>query len=461
MVMRVLGVSVYRRLDAVVAATVAAALIVLLAHAAPLTYDEAYNRLRYGNLGISGIVRTYDLPNNHVPFTFLQSLIPARLLTWDPWAIRIIGVAVGIITIGMLIVISTARQMSPLLGLFMVAGAPILVSYLFLARGYTFSALLIVCAAVVPVVTARKDRRATGACLGAAALALATWALPTNILIAPGWLLGLLTLWGVSAALGGATVYVAAIGVTFAPIIGQVYAQSKIPWSGHPRWWPWIGDVVASTSLVPVCLGLVAAVAAFAFARECRRRSLTSLRQIDSSGELTLLAAAMSISWFALVALSHAFGFELPLVRSAIPALWVGLVGVVAAFPKGRIGYLGVALLVPGLVWGALMWTRAVVDGDWQRVAHLSRNDVLYGTTPATIRDLPSIGADHITCSQWDTWVCRLVSPNLALVGVTVTTVDSLAYDPNLRCALGSRRPPPPWQVSVYRQGKLLGVLCH
>jgi hypothetical protein len=445
---------------------VVAAGFALLAHATPLTYDEAFNRVYYDNLGIRAILRTYDYPNNHVPFTVLQSLIPHRLLTWDPWTIRLLGVASGIAMVAALIGVAAVRHTSPLLGLFVVAGSPILMSYVVVSRGYTFSAVLLVGAVALPVVLARRSPMLggrspmLGVCLGATGLALATWPLPTNAFFAPGWIIAVLAIWGLRAAIAGATVYAAAVTLMFAPIAGQVRTQSKIPWNGHERWWQWVGELVASMSLVPVCLILVGAVAVVALAREHRIRSLASFRAIGAGARLAVITFAMSMSWFVLVGSTHAVGLQLPFVRTAVPAMWIGVVAVVAAFPRGRLEYIAVALLVPGLVLAAVMWSRAVRDGDWEHVAHSSRNDVLDSTTPATIRNLPSIRADRIVCSFWDLWVCTLVAPNLARSGITATSAE-IAYESSLGCALGSRRPPAPYQVSVYRQGKLLGVLCH
>ncbi len=444
----------------VVLITAVAAGIALLGHAAPLTYDEAFNRLYYGKLGVPEILRTYDSPNNHIPFTVLQSFIPDRLLAWDPWTIRILGVASGIVMVAVLIGVAAARHATPLLGLFVVVGSPILVTYLFVSRGYTFSAVLLVVAAALPVVLGRRDP-VLGVCLGASALALATWTIPTNAFMAPGWVMAVLAIWGLRAAIAGATVYTGAVTLIFSPIAGQVYAQSKVPWTGNQRLWPWFGDLLAAVSLVPVCLVLVGAVAAAAFVWEHHHiRSVASLRALGAAAQLGVLASAMSVCWFGLTAIAYVVGVELPFVRTAVPAMWIGVVAVVATFPRGRLEYIALVLLVPGLVSGAIMWSAAVRSGEWEHVTHSSRNDVLYGTTPATIRDLPSIGADRIVCSAWDENVCQLVAPNLAGSGVTVEIAD-VPYDSSLDCVLGSRRPLPPWQVSVYRQGALLGVLCH
>lgn len=437
----------------------AGAAIVWLAHSAPLTYDEAYNRLVYGELGVSGILRTYNAPNNHLLFTVLQSFIPSRLLAWDPWTIRIVGVASGIAMVAALIAVAAARRTTPLLGLFLVTGSPILVTYLFVSRGYTFSAVLLVAATATAVALARRSPL-LGLCLGAAVLALGTWPLPTNAFFAPGWIIAALAIWGLRAALAAAIVYGGAVALMFGPIAGQVEAQAKVRWNTPQRWWTWVGDVFHASSLVPLVLLLVAGIAVAAFVREQRRHSLGEFRAAGATAQFTLLTLAMAVSWFALVGIGHAFGLELPFVRTAVPALWIGAIAIVGAFPSGRLGYLALALLTPGLVLGALLWTRAVHDGDWEQVSKSSRNDVLYGTTPATIRDLRSIGADYIVCSSYDSWVCKLVAPYLGRSGISV----GIANEPEstLGCALGSQRPPQPFQVLVYsHETKLVGVLCH
>ena len=333
---------------------VAGAAIVWLAHAAPLTYDEAYNRLVYGDLGSSGILRTYNAPNNHLLFTVLQSFIPNRLLAWDPWTIRIVGVASGIAMVAALIGVSAARRTTPLLGLFVVIGSPLLVTYLFVSRGYTFSAVLLVAATATAVALARRSLL-FGVCLGAAVLALGTWPLPTNGFFAPGWIIAALVIWGLRAAIAGAVVYATAVALMFAPIASQIEAQAKVRWNTPQRWWTWVGDVFNASSLVPLCLVLVAAIAVAAFVREHRRHSLAEFRAAGAGAQFTLLTLAMAISWFALVGIGHAFGLELPFVRTAVPALWIGVIAIVAAFPRGRLGYLALALLVPGLVLGALL----------------------------------------------------------------------------------------------------------
>jgi hypothetical protein len=436
--------------------------IVVLGHAAPLTYDEAFNRLHYSQFGIAEILGTYDVPNNHLPFTVIQSLVPAQLLSWDPWTIRIFGVLTGFAMVAAVLDLAGRRRTTPFVGLFAVAGSPILVSYLFVSRGYTFSGGLLTAAAAVPVAL-RRRAPVWGICLGASALALGTWPLPIYIYAAPGWILGVFAVFGLRAAAIGTGVYAVEMALLFAPIEGQIRAQSKHAWAGHQPWWSWVGDVFAAMNCVPVLLALVVVVVgAAAFTRIQASNGWRSIRDARGDALLGLIAVALSCSWFLLVGLTYAAGIEtLPFVRTAVPALWVGLVALVAMFPRGRLEYLGVALLLPGCVWAAMMWTEAVHSGDWKQVASRSRNSVLYETTPVTIRDLEEVDATRIVCSSWDSWTCGLVAPSLEQSGVRVVIPRDFVYRAGLRCALGSHRPPPPWQVSVYRNKTLLGVLCH
>ena len=211
----------------------AAAGVAFLAHAAPLNYDEAFNRLNYSRFGVITILRTYDFPNNHLPFTVLQSLIPAALLRWNPWTVRIFGVVAGVAMVACVVGVAARRGTTPYLGLLAIGGSPILVSYLFLARGYTFSAVFLSAGVALPVAL-RRRAPLWGVVFGATALAVGTWPLPIYLYSAPGWVLAVLAVLGLRAAVIGAVVYAAEVTLAFAPIAGQLRAQSKIAWAGSP-----------------------------------------------------------------------------------------------------------------------------------------------------------------------------------------------------------------------------------
>jgi hypothetical protein len=355
--------------------------------------------------------------------------------------------------------LAARRRVAPLIALFAVVGSPLIVSYLFLARGYTFSTLFLVAAAVLPVAL-RRESRAAGVAAGAVALALGTWPIPTNAFVAPGWVAVIVAFAGIRVAALGTGVYVGLSALLFAPIWNEVRAQSKIDWV-HTAWWRWVGDVVGGTSLVPACLALVAALSLVALVKVMRRAGWKDLGTMPADAQIAALAFAMSLSWFLSVAVTHAFGLNLPFVRNSVPALWLALVGVVAALPRGRLEYVALALLLPAVVWGLAEWSNAGLHGSWGPIARSSHNDVFYGTTPATISDLSTISANRIVCSHWDRWVCELVTPNLRRSGISVMIDESMKYTANLSCAIGTKRPPSPWQVLVYRNSRPLGVLCH
>jgi hypothetical protein len=108
---------------------IVAGLLSWLALSAPLTYDEAYNWITYRTDGWFSIATNYDVPNNHVPYTLLQMLIPGRLVTWNPWMIRIIAVSISIVLLTILSAVSLRRTRNPLLALMIVWGSPLLTSF--------------------------------------------------------------------------------------------------------------------------------------------------------------------------------------------------------------------------------------------------------------------------------------------------------------------------------------------
>src|SRR5579885_565434 len=137
----------------------AAAAILVLAYLAPLTYDEAFNRNYYASFPISQIVRSYDLPNNHIPFTILQHFVGLSLIRWNPWTVRVFGVLFGIAMVATLLAVAARRRVTPWLPVAAVAGSPLLVEYLFVARGYTFSGLFLALGCIAPAVL--RDRAPT------------------------------------------------------------------------------------------------------------------------------------------------------------------------------------------------------------------------------------------------------------------------------------------------------------
>jgi hypothetical protein len=433
---------------------VAAFAIVALGHAAPITYDEAFDRLYYGSFPIGQIVRSYDLPNNHIAFTILQSFISTSLLRWDPWTVRIFSDLFGIAAISLLLWGARRRRLGPWFPLLAVAGSPLLVSYLFLARGYTFSAFFLMLGALLPV--ALRKRATHGLVLGATAFALGTWPLPDFLYAAPGWALGLVAVLGFRRAAVAAAIYAVEVAIAFAPIAGEIHKQSKVAWAGHQAWWPWLGDVLRATDALPVAAWLLAGVAVAVSA--WRRGGLGVPR--DPAARVAVVAAAMALSWFVLVGVSYAVGIEdLPFVRSTVPALWLVLAAVVAVLPRGRFEFAATAVLLPGAIWAVVVWVLALTGHGWHAVDRTTENQLFYGATPTSIRDVPGHG-DRIACTDLDFPTCRIVRWNLARRGVAVT-FPGTKYMPDVPCIVGSVRVPPPGQVLVYRGNRIVGAVCE
>ena len=438
---------------------VATLCIVWLAWVAPLTFDEAYNRLHYGTLGSVRILRDYDRPNNHFVFTVIQSWLPVRMLRWEPWTIRVASVVIGSLLV-LVVLLVAARCGSLLIACCLIAGAPLLVTYLFVARGYGFSSLLIVVSVLVPFALARRAGRRAGLILAALVLAVGIWPLPTNVLLVPGWLLGAGLLYGVADALPAGAVVVAAVAAEYIPAEAGLRKASHTAWNGHPGVWPYVRNVVDGASMIPVCLVAASVLVAVAFARANRFRSLADLRHAERRAQLAIWCVLAAASWFAGILLTDAAGTPLPFTRNALPALWLLVLALVAAAPRGRLNRLVALILAAPFVLGVLLWAQAGRNADWKPVADASRNDILYRTTPATIRDAGSIHATAVECEWWDWPVCVLVTPKLFRQGIRVNLIRN-RYVAGLPCALGSRRPPSPWQVIVVRGNQLLGQLCH
>ncbi len=427
-----------------------------LAYAAPLTKDEAYNRVYYGGYSAAKILQHYDLPNNHLLDTVFESWLPQGMIAWNPWTLRVIGVSAGV-ALALVVLLLAARRGSLVLALCLFGGSPLLVTYLFVSRGYGLSALLVVLSIVVPASLAGRLGRMK-ILPGAVLLALGIWPLPTNLWLAPGWLLGVLALWGLSEALLAIAVLGPLLIVEYYPIKDDVRFVAHLA-NGAPSARDFLGDLVHGASIVPACFLVALALLLVAVVRE-RRPSLAALRSSDRYTQAAVWCAVTSVSWFVVMLVVHAFGTELPYARNAVPALWLAVTALVLGVPPTRLRTVAtLILLVPFLV-AVFLWGRAALTGDWKPVAGGIRSDVLNSSTPTTIRDLSSIQADRVDCSSLDYPVCRLASSLLARSGVAVR-MRSGPYVPNLACAIGSHAPPAPFQVIVYRRSTRLGELCH
>ena len=428
-----------------------------LAYAAPLTKDEAYNRVYYGGFSAAKILQHYDLPNNHLLDTVFESWLPQGMIAWNPWTLRVIGVAAGV-ALTLVVLLLAARRGSLILALCLFGGSPLLVTYLFVSRGYGLSALLVVLSIVVPASLGGRLGRMR-ILPGAVLLALGIWPLPTNLWLAPGWLLGVLALWGLPEALLAIAVLGPLLIVEYYPIKDDVRFVAHLA-NGAPSAGDFLGDLVHGASIVPACFLVALALLLIAVVRARWPPSLAVLHSSDRSTQAAVWCALTSCSWFAVMIVVHAFGTELPYARNAVPALWLGVIAVVLGVPPTRLRTVATLILLVPLLVSVVLWGRAALGGDWKPVAGGIRSDVLNSSTPATIRDVSSIHADRVDCSSLDYPVCRLASSLLGRSGVAVR-MRSGPYVRSLGCAIGSHEPPAPFQVIVYRRGTRLGELCH
>ncbi len=424
--------------------------ITWLAWVAPLSYDEAYNWVTYRPQGWQTIVTTYPLPNNHVPFTLLHVLVPARLVARSPWAVRMFAIGIAMVLMMVMATVAARRRNSPLLPWLLVLGSPLLTAYLFIARSYTACALLVVVAALA---TGRlPERRQALSIMGIASLlAVASWALPTNGFLLPGWVLVVWLLHGRRLVAIGAVTYAALTAVFFAPIAGEVIEQSKFNWA---RGSDTVVNLPGEVSYLPIVLFLVTATVVAVRIIDWRAAGRPHPRTFSALGRAAVVAGAMSISWFVVVPLSRLVGMQPMFYRNAIPTVWLVVLAVVVIFPHGRRGTALLGALAIPVVLGVGVIASAADDGRWDRVA-----SVLSETTPVTIRDLKSGDADLIECSSFDSPVCLIAIPMLAERGIIVSLAD-YPYTTNVACVKGSRFAPEPNQVWVYLGGQRLGKLC-
>ena len=424
--------------------------ITWLAWVAPLSYDEAYNWVTYRPQGWRTIITTYPLPNNHVPFTLLHVLVPARLVARSPWAVRMFAIGISVMLMMVMAAVAARRRGNPLLPWMLVLGSPLLTAYSFIARSYTACALLMVLAALAT--GHLPERRRALSIMGIASLlAVACWALPTNGFLLPGWVLVVWLLHRPRLAAIGAATYAALTAVFFAPIAGEVLEQSKFDWA---RGSDTVVNLPGKVSYLPIVLFVVTATVVVLRTADWRTAGRPHPRTFSALGRVAVVAGAMSISWFVVVPLTRLVGMQPMFYRNAIPTLWLVVLAVVVIFPHGRRGKALLGALAIPVVLGVGVIASAVDDGRWDRVA-----SVLSETTPVTIRDLKSGDADLIECSSFDSPVCLIAIPMLAERSIIVSLAD-YPYTTDVACVKGSRFAPEPNQVWVYLGGQRLGKLC-
>jgi hypothetical protein len=156
-----------------------------LCGAVPLTYDEAANYNVLAARGAAYAVTHYPTPNNHVAFTALQALLLRTewIRAW-PLLLRVPNLLLVAVLLALLTHLLRRHAALPPSGAVLAAvttlfSAPMLTTYLFVARGYLAGALLLLGA----IALASADRPPWAS---AVLLALAAWAVPTFGYAAPG-----------------------------------------------------------------------------------------------------------------------------------------------------------------------------------------------------------------------------------------------------------------------------------
>jgi hypothetical protein len=439
-----------------------AACIATLAYLAPLTYDEAFTATHYRAFGVVKTLVTYDYPNNHVPFTALVVALPNSLVRWNPWSIRIVSVVFAVVMVAMALAVARWRRVPPFVPLLLIGGSPTLLLYSFLARGYTFSAVWLLAGAFVTTALPKKDLfgRVWGACLAGALLAVGVWPLPTSLLTVPGWLVVLALFVGVPAAAAGAVTFAITLGAMDQPLLAGIRSASTGPWNSNTHFWHWLHGTVTVTNVVTPCF-FVALLLTLYVVSGRPRPTLAALRGVEGSRRLALVAGVMALSWYLMTAVAYGLSLiQLPFARSSVPALWLLIVAFAAMFPRRRLGWIVVVLLLPGFIWSAVAFSRAAGEGYWTRLPDLAGENVVAQGLPSSIRSVDKPGVTAISCTYYAQHGCELVAPRLESEGLKVTSLGPLL--PWLpRCIVGSAHPSYAWEVNVLSGEQPLGVVCY
>src|SRR5262249_16185728 len=148
----------------------------------PLTSDESWNYHYVSRRGAFYALTTYELPNNHILFSALQSLLPDRLIVAWPPIIRLLNIIYG--TVFLLLAQYLLKPNLGSVGATIGAAAlvlcnPLFTLYFFIARGYLLGSLLLLISLAIAA-TGRKFA------LSAIFAGLATLCVPTFALALPG-----------------------------------------------------------------------------------------------------------------------------------------------------------------------------------------------------------------------------------------------------------------------------------
>ncbi len=324
--------------DSLALMVVAVVTYISLTGIVPLTYDEAANYQLFSSHGYAFVLTNYSLPNNHVLFTFLQSLLPGSMVDAAPRCLRIIN---SITTAALTLVLSRVMQRTidasgvlptkyrALLGTAASIGvlfaSPLFIIYLFIARGYLLGSVILFGSSLLAIKASRFSPHLLG--IG---VALAAWCVPTFAFAAPGLALAIfLTAHGSVASRFAKTVLSgvvcsAVLGLVYFPIIGQMQEQSDkwtkpLPFGGFT--WSHLGLATSLASSWAGALLLISTLVAVAFG--LYRKGPTSLLR------LALAMTAAALSFYLVAEVLNATGLcPAPFLRNALfipPFIWTAL----------------------------------------------------------------------------------------------------------------------------------------
>ena len=449
-----------RRDSALAVFTLMCGFLVYFGFNTPITFDEAFNWNFYRFFPPLEIVNDYSVSwNNQVPFTLLQRIILPEFISFSPWSIRFFSTFIGISLIGIVMYQSLKQRQRIFLPVLLILGSPMILSYLVIARSYSMTALLTIATFLLTSNVSRVKRNETAtALLGVIPLAIAIWALPTIVFMVPLFLIFQTFRHGLGRALKQASFLILLVFMSFAANFTEMLRLSRDnPWSGSPSWFDYLNAfsfqwILTVTALVALIVPFLASVHAVV-------HNLSTIRsyfiRMSDQDYLAVSAIITGLSYFMLTYVAYLLGIGWPFARNATAPIWLIILGV-SLLPK--LASWQVRVVYPLLVIIACLAVFSLQselsNGDYRRI-----NPVFAESVPVGIRDLEGTGVTHIVCSSYDAPVCILSIGLLQKHAISMQLGDGLVA--NLNCVVGTSKPPPQWQVRLYRGQELWGQLCH
>lgn len=432
-------------------------LVVRLSLSTPITFDESFNWNYYSNFSFFGIISDYSVSwNNQVPFTLLQQIIPLDLLSASPWNIRIFSTLIGLLLPLIVLRQSWFRNADVRFPILLITGSPLIISYLFIARSYSFTALLLVSAFVLS--SGKEEGVANFRSFAASVLfAVAAWALPTNLFLAPGWFFYQFLRRRFSHFLLQIVTFCILITAFFLPSFTKMIKLARNnSWSGSPSFFGYVNEFsfVWQASFFALLFMLIrnkASVFEFVF-RSTSKFKIGALNRFDF---MAVSAIISSLSYFVFILLAYLAGMGWPFARNATAPLWIFILGMsVLPISFSLKSKLVMSMLCSASLIGLFSLGNLNSGDNLRRL-----NPVLYETVPVGIRDLERHGVTKIFCSSFDAPVCILSIGLLQKQNIAMQFSDGLVS--NLPCVLGNTKPPKQWQVRLFKGDSLWGQLCH